>query len=206
MAQIAEKVNSPKVTAPKVAVPKLVTASARRLRISPRKMRLVTNLVKNMPVEEAITQLTFTNKKAAGMLVKLLKSAAANAENNFSMKPEQLYVKSVTCDMGQTMKRYFPRARGSAFTIRRKLAHVNIVLEERPAKKVKKSRLSLLKRVAKPEIKPSTQPGVPETTEAKEETAEKQLPNAVPAPKPSEQRKANVIAQKRRLFSRKTGE
>src|SRR3989338_6142428 len=129
MAQIVEKVNNAKVSEKKAA-PKVVTAQARSLRISPRKMRLVTNLVKNMPVEEAITQLTFTNKKAAGMLAKLLKSAVANAENNFSMKPEQLYIKSVTCDMGQTMKRYFPRARGSAFTIRRKLAHVDIVLEE----------------------------------------------------------------------------
>lgn len=211
MAKIAEKVNSPKAdlakaAVAKVAAPKLVTASARRLRISPRKMRLVTNLIKDLRAEEAITQLTFTNKKAAGMLAKLLKSAVANAENNFSMNPDQLFVKSVTCDMGQTMKRYFPRARGSAFTIRRKLAHVDIVLEQRSEKKVKKSRLSLLKRVVKPEAKPSTQPGVPESVEAKDEIAEKQQPNPAPVPKASEQRKANVIGQKRRLFSRKTGE
>src|SRR5437868_1981305 len=107
MASRSDKLNSTK----------LVTAHARGLHISPRKMRLVTNLVKKMPVEEAILQLQFSNKKAAGMLAKVLRSAVANAENNFSLKSEDLIVKSVSCDMGQTMKRYMPRARGSAFVI-----------------------------------------------------------------------------------------
>ena len=127
----------------------LVRASARSLHISPRKMRLVTNLVKGMPVGEAITQLSFTNKKGAKYLSRLLQSAVANATNNFSLDAESLFVKSATCDMGQTMKRYFPRARGSAFVIRRKMTHVNVVLEERAAKVGKKSRFSLPKRSKK---------------------------------------------------------
>ncbi len=67
----------------KQAAKPLVTAHARNLRIAPRKMRLVTNLVKNLRVADALTQLHFTNKKAAKMLSKLLMSASANAENNF---------------------------------------------------------------------------------------------------------------------------
>jgi len=143
MATIAEKQNTK--TAPKT----LVRASARSLHISPRKMRLVTNLVKGMPVGEAITQLAFTNKKGAKYLSRLIRSAVANAENNFSLNSENLFVKSATCDMGQTMKRYFPRARGSAFVIRRKMTHVNVVLEERADKAGKKSRFGLLKRAKK---------------------------------------------------------
>lgn len=129
----------------------LVRASARSLHISPRKMRLVTNLVKGMRASDAITQLSFTNKKGAKYLSRLLQSAVANAQNNFSLDANNLFVKSATCDMGQTMKRYFPRARGSAFVIRRKMAHVNVVLEERAASGSKKSRFALPKRAKKDE-------------------------------------------------------
>jgi large subunit ribosomal protein L22 len=127
----------------------LVRASARGLHISPRKMRLVTNLVKGLRANEAITQLSFTNKKGAKYLSRLLQSAVANAENNFSLKADNLFVKSATCDMGQTMKRYFPRARGSAFIIRRKMTHVNVVLEEKAGSAPKKSRFTLPKRAKK---------------------------------------------------------
>jgi large subunit ribosomal protein L22 len=147
----------------------LVRASARSLHISPRKMRLVTNLVKGMRVSDALTQLSFTNKKGALYLSKLLRSAVANAENNFSLSGENLFVKSVTCDMGQTMKRYFPRARGSAFIIRRKLSHVNVVLEERAATATKKSRFSLPK-MAKKEEPVKTQEGSIGEPEAVTET------------------------------------
>jgi large subunit ribosomal protein L22 len=131
-------------------------------------MRLVTNLVKDMRVSEAVTQLQFTNKKAGKMLGNLLRSAMANAENNSSLNPENLFVKSVTCDMGQTIKRYFPRARGSAFVIRRKMAHVNVVLEERSgAVGLKKSRFALLKRAKKdkPVITQEGSTGTPENLE-----------------------------------------
>lgn len=112
----------------------LVKASARNLRISPRKLRLVTNLVRNMRVNDALVQLQFTNKKGAEMVSKLLQSAAANAENNFSMNRDSLFIQTITCDMGPVLMRSFPRARGSAFIIRRKMAHCNVVLEERAAK------------------------------------------------------------------------
>jgi large subunit ribosomal protein L22 len=148
--------------------PKLIKASARALKISPRKMRLLTNMVKGMRAEEAVVQLQFTNKKAAKMLEKLIRSASANAENNFSMNSHDLFVKSVTCDMGQTVKRYFPRARGSAFVIRRKMAHVNLILEERAGSAAKKSRFNILKKEKKdkPNITQEGSVGTPEVAES----------------------------------------
>ena len=77
---------------------KLVRASARQLRIAPRKMRLTTNLVKGMNALDALTQLQHTNKKASPILIKLIQSAVANAKNNFSMDPEHLFIKSISTD------------------------------------------------------------------------------------------------------------
>lgn len=159
MAETAEKLNkkaakpaktvakTPAKPAAKTAAP-LVRAHARKLRIAPRKMRLVTNLVKGMRVTDAVTQLQFVNKKGALMLQKLLQSAAANAENNFSLNRDNMFIKSITCDMGPVLQRSFPRARGSAFIIRRKMAHVNVVLEERDVKVKKKK--PVVAKVAKP--------------------------------------------------------
>ncbi len=184
MAEAAEKKNTPR----------LVLAHAKSLKISPRKMRLVTNLVKNMRVSDAITQLQFTNKKGAPMLVKLIKSAIANAEHNFSMNAEDLFIKTLTCDMGQTMTRFFPRARGSAFVIRRKMSHVHLTLEERPGKRSKKKAVKAIKKEDKPKEKGI---GTPDTETAQAVTKGK--PELKPeAPKTSEQIKTNTVAQKRR--------
>lgn len=130
----------------------LVRAHARSLRIAPRKMRLVTNLVKDMRLNDAVTQLQFTNKKGAKMLQKLLQSAAANAEHNFSLNRDGLFIKTITCDMGPVLQRSFPRARGSAFMIRRKMSHVNVILEERDIKVKKKK--AVVPKAVKPESKP----------------------------------------------------
>ena len=178
---------------------KLVKAQARDLRIAPRKMRLVTNLLKGMQVEDAMVQLQHLNKKGAPMVAKLLKSAVANAKNNFSMDEGRLYIKSITADMGQAMKRYFPRARGSAFVIRRKLSHVNIVLEERKGKAAGKSRFKLFESKAKP----AAETAAPEGQTPK---APKELGRKSEVPKSEEQVKMNKVQNKRRLFNRKSGE
>ena len=182
---------------------KLVTASARHLHIAPRKMRLVTNLVKNMYALDALVQLQHANKKAAPMVIKLIKSAIANAEHNFSLKPESLYIKSITTDMATVMKRYFPRARGSAFVIRRKMSHVNLELEDRSKSKGKAhaGKTSVFSRT-KNEDKPV------ESIDQKEATNEKPSDEPVKksqVTKTNEQRKMNTVANKRRLFNRKTG-
>lgn len=154
---------------------KLVKASARNLRISPRKMRLVTNLVKNMKADEAITQLQFVNKKGAPMVIKLLQSAIANAVNNFSLNASGLFIKSITTDMGSVMKRTQPRARGSAFIIRRKMSHVNVILEEREVKAKSKGPKAAIKKVKKEEPVQTQEGslGLAEETETKTKTASK---------------------------------
>jgi large subunit ribosomal protein L22 len=179
MAQEAAKLNTKKPSAKTVKpsvtaeapVKQLVRAHARSLRIAPRKMRLVTNLVKDMRYNDAMTQLSFTNKKGAKMLQKLLQSAAANAENNFSLNRDTLFIKELTCDMGPMLKRSFPRARGSAFMIRRKLSHVNVILEERAVKASKKKK-AVVPKAVKPDVKekelPVTSPVEPEIVDMPE--------------------------------------
>lgn len=173
---------------------KLVTASARGLHISPRKMRLVTNLVKGMRAVDALNQLQFTNKKAAIYMARLIRSGIANAQNNFSLPAEGLYVKTVTCNMGQTMKRYFPRARGSAFVIRRKLCAVDLVLEERPGLQ-KKSRFSLTARAKKEKPEPTVEGsvGVPETAPEVKQDAKMESPAVQPE---NVENDKSVIAEK----------
>ncbi len=154
----------------KVAQPntkQLVKAHARNLHLAPRKMRLVTNLVKNMRLEDALTQLHFTNKKGAKMIQKLLLSAAANAEHNFSLSREGLFIKEITCDMGPVLQRSFPRARGSASIIRRKMSHVNLILEERPYTKKKTAR-----KTAAPKAKAEKAPVTKEGSQGKPTEAE----------------------------------
>lgn len=87
---------------------KLVVAHAKQLHLAPRKMRPVANLVRGMNVMDAIVQLQHTNKKASGLVIKLLKSAVANAKNNFQMEPEKLFIKNISVDMGQVLKDIFP--------------------------------------------------------------------------------------------------
>ncbi len=105
-------------------------ASAKHIRISPRKVRLVAENVKGQPVEKAINTLTFTPKKAAGYLLKVLKSAVANAEQNPNVDVDTLYVKKISVDEGPTAKRWRPRAQGRAFRINKRTSHITIVLDE----------------------------------------------------------------------------
>lgn len=185
----------------KLNTPKLVTAFAKDLHIAPRKVRLVTNLVKGMNVVDAMVELQHTTKKAAPMVLKLIKSAVANAQHNFALDPESLVIKSITADMGKVMKRYFPRARGSAFIIRRKMSHINIVLEEKVAKGKKAGRNLDFLKAKKDETVEGKAPEQVVDGEKKVKEVKKQR-----VIKTDEQRKMNTITQKRRLFNRKSGE
>ena len=108
------------------------------LRIAPRKVRQVIALIKKSSVEEAEMQLKFQNKRAALPILKLLKSGAASAINNFNLSPENLYVANIFVDEGQTLKRFRPRAFGRAGAIHKKTSHVTLILEEREAARIKK--------------------------------------------------------------------
>ena len=108
-----------------------VKAKLRFVRVSPRKTRLVADLIRGKGSEEAVNILTFTKKGAAKIVVKLLKSAIANATQKKNIDVDRLYVKQITVDQGPMMKRFQPRALGRATTIRKRTSHINIVLDER---------------------------------------------------------------------------
>jgi large subunit ribosomal protein L22 len=103
------------------------------IRTSPRKARIIANLVKGMNVVVAENQLHFANKVAARIISKLLDSTVANAINNFKLKKEDLYIKKITVDGGPSLKRWMPRAMGRATPILKRSSHIMIVLDERPS-------------------------------------------------------------------------
>ena len=107
-----------------------VKATLRYARITPRKLRLVGNLMKGLPVEKAHYQLDFSQKRGGKLLSKLLDSAIANAREKGGVDMEHLYVKNVFVDDGPIMKRFMPRAMGRAYKILKKMSHVTIVLDE----------------------------------------------------------------------------
>jgi len=105
-------------------------AVTRYVRISPRKARLVTELIKGKPVEEALTILRFVPKKAARLVDKTLRSALANAEQNPNIDVDTLYIKRIFVDGGPTMKRWRARAMGRATKIIKRSSHITVVLAE----------------------------------------------------------------------------
>lgn len=120
-----------------------VKAKLNYLRIAPRKVRLVADLIRKKRVETAQTILKFTIKKGAEPLSKLLNSAIANARNNFQIDPDNLYIYKITVDEGPKYKRWMPRARGQASEIQKKTSHITIILDEiekkpKETKKIKK--------------------------------------------------------------------
>jgi len=135
-----------------------VTAKLKYLRISPRKVRLVADLIRGKKIEEAQAILKFAKKRGTHPLFKLLNSAVANAKNNFQLDPKNLYISKITVDEGQKYKRWMPRARGAAYEIQKKTSHITIVLAEiAPAEKIKKIkkkeiRQKELKKIEKPKF------------------------------------------------------
>lgn len=110
---------------------KKITAQLNYLRMAPRKTRLIANLVKKTDVLSAATQLKFLPKRAAKPILKLLNSAVANAEKNFSLKKENLMIEKITVGQGPTLKRSQPRAFGRAFPIHKQMSHIVIELKEK---------------------------------------------------------------------------
>ena len=107
-----------------------VRAVTRYVRIAPRKARLVTELIKGKPVEEALTILRFVPKKAARLVDKTLRSALANAEQNPNIDVDTLYIKRIFVDGGPTMKRWRARAMGRATKIIKRTSHITVILDE----------------------------------------------------------------------------
>ena len=153
-----------------------VKAKVKFIRMSPIKIRLVANLIKTMPVEKALDQLRFINKLASGPVIGLIKSAIANAENNFELDKDNLFIKELTVNQGPTLKRSMPRAHGRATPIRKRTSHINLVLGEiKPTSTLKTKKQTIVAPV-KLGVQPKKEPVVKlkksvktEATESKED-------------------------------------
>jgi len=160
----------------------VVTAKLRYLRIAPRKVRLVADLVRGKSIEEAQTILNFTTKKTAPILIKLLKQAIANAKNSFQMDESNLYISKILVDEGPKLKRWMPRARGQAYEIHKRTSHITLFLDKiekkpktttrpppsrkrAPIKKIeeveKKEKIKKVSKVEKPKFKPELEKAKP---------------------------------------------
>lgn len=122
-------------------------AQLRFLRMAPRKVRLVASTLKGLSVNEAEAQLMFQPRRAAKPLLKLLRSAVANAKNNQKLNPDTLMIQSIRVDNGPMLKRSLPRARGSASPIQKKMSHVYLCLAESVSIKPKRFTIVVPKKV-----------------------------------------------------------
>ena len=108
-----------------------VKATAKYIRIAPRKVRIVMNLVRGKSVADALAILKFTPKVGADAVEKVLRSAIANAENNFDMDVDRLFISSAFVDQGPTLKRIHPRSRVQAFKILKHTSHITVAVNEK---------------------------------------------------------------------------
>lgn len=107
-----------------------VVATAKNVRQSSRKVRVVANAVKKLPVNAALVQLTISPKKAAKPIKKVIQSAIANAKENFKLNEDNLKIKEIQVGPAKTLRRIKPRAKGRADVMHRRSCHIRVVLEE----------------------------------------------------------------------------
>jgi len=119
---------APKKVAPELVAAPVVRASARYVRIAPRKARLIADQVRGLHIEKARALLQFSPRGAAQDIHKLIDSAAANAENNHDLIGDEMKISSITVDEGPTLKRYRPRAQGRATPIHKRTSHIAVAL------------------------------------------------------------------------------
>lgn len=193
-----------------------VKASLKNLRISPRKVRLLADLVRGMEVKDALAQLQFTSKQAGKPLLKLVKSAISNAENNFSLDKNNLKINTISVNEGFTLKRWLPRAHGRATVLRKRSSHVDLVLAEIVSSGQKEAKKQIIdKPVNINEIGQKTKKEKSEKISKKSENikndkdkqAEKKI-EANDSKHPSSHDKVdnqNVKGSSRKMFRRKSG-
>ena len=134
----AEKAEAPKkakeekkAEAPKKPMPTEAKAIAKNVRVTPRKVRLVIDLVRGLQVKQALGILANVHKAASEPVAKVIKSAAANATNNFGMDEDALYIAEIYANDGLRMKRYLPRAKGSASGLVKRASNITVVVKMR---------------------------------------------------------------------------
>ena len=162
-----------------------VEAKARYMRIPPRKARLVAATVIGMPVKDALVVLDFTPKAAAQEIGKVVKSAAANATNNFSQDEDSLVVKRIIVNEGPTLKRGRPRARGMYFSIFKRTSHITAIVEAVEQEPRRRARRAAAEAPAKPARTPKaakTEVEEPKADVVVEENATEEAPAVADAP------------------------
>ena len=130
-AKKADKKAEAKVEKPAKVMPTEAKAIAKNVRLTPRKARLVIDLVRGKSVKEALGILANVNRAASAPVSKVIKSAAANATNNFGMDEDALYIATIYANDGLRMKRYIPRAKGSASGLVKRDCHITVVVKMR---------------------------------------------------------------------------
>ena len=149
----------------------------RGARISAFKCREVTREIQGLPVAAALELLTFTPKKAARLVLQTLKSAIANAENNNNLRPDKLVVQEAVVGEGPTLKRFTPRARGSASPIRKRTSHIRIIVTDdieitpkpkREAKSAAKGSATKSTKARKPKAKSQSRAAAEESAQSPE--------------------------------------
>ena len=167
-----------------------VQAKAKWVRTSPRKVRLVARTLRNLPVSEALVACSFMPKAAARDVAKVIRSAQANAENNFNLVKDDLVIKDIRVEPGPMLKRGQPRAMGRLFSIFKRTSHITAIVEDRPG--AVKRRTAALPRAPQPAASRPTPAAAaaaraaaaltPATTESDEPVAPARLKKAKAAP------------------------
>lgn len=103
--------------------------------VSPRKARLVIDMIRGKKAQEALSLLKFVPNAAAQPVYKAVRSAMANAENNYYLSPDDLYIKTITADDGPRLRRFRPRAHGRVGRIQKRMSHITVVVEDRQPKR-----------------------------------------------------------------------
>ena len=139
-----------------------IKAKAKHIKISPRKVRLVADIIRGLKVGDALNQLSAINKKCTKPLDKLVNSAIANAVNNFELEKDNLFIKSIQVNEGATLHRWTPKARGRATPLKKRTSHVDVVLGELVESAPKKAKKQKIEAPIKLDSKPMEEEGVKE--------------------------------------------
>lgn len=176
-----------------------ITAKLNHLRIAPRKVRLVADIIRGRDVKEAEIQLKFLAKRAAEPLLKLLNSAVSNAQHNFGIEKDNLYISELQINEGPPLKRWMPRAMGRSAQIMKRTSHINLALETKKEAKVKKVKKT------KPEVV-KLEKGEKIKGETPLEKVEEKSPLKTEKPKPTPPVRPYGASpdSKRKFFSRQT--
>jgi len=179
----------------------IIKANLNHLQISPRKVRIVAKMIKNMNTKKAEQQLLHLNKRSAQPLLKLLKSALANAQHNFNIEETgDFYVKNIKVDQGPMLKRWRPRAFGRAYTVRKRSSRISLEIEIKDDKIIKKPKGEISQKKADNVVKkPSPLKENNDKKIAKEKETKTSFFN-----KDSFSKKERLKNTKRRFFQRKS--